>query len=65
MHWRNGLKFDKLVYPDHFQNWLDFGHSLSISPILVQFSLSEMGQIWGLLTFSGEDTEEMAWNLAC
>ena len=27
----NGLKFDVLMYPDHLQNWLDFGHLLLIS----------------------------------
>ena len=26
----NGLKFDMLIYPDHLQNWLDFGHHLLI-----------------------------------
>ena len=25
-----------LMYPDHCQNWLDFGHSLLIIPIVVQ-----------------------------
>ena len=34
MHGRNSLKFCMLMYPDHLQNWLDFGHSLLIFLIL-------------------------------
>ena len=48
---RNGLKFDMLMYPNHHQNWLDFGHGLSISPILVPFWFCETGQIWGFGDF--------------
>ena len=49
-----GLKFDMLMYPDHFQNWLYFGHSLLIFHILATFWLrevSETGQIWGFQGF--------------
>ena len=34
-----------LMYLDHLQNWLDYGHSLLIFLILVLFWLSERGQI--------------------
>ena len=29
-HCGNGLQFCMLMYPDHLQNWLDYGHSLLI-----------------------------------
>ena len=29
-HWGNGLKFCMLMYPNHRQNWLDYGHSFLI-----------------------------------
>ena len=48
-----------LLYPDHFQNWLDYGCSLVIFLILVLFWLSEMGQIWGFQAFSGKPIEEI------
>ena len=54
-----------LLYPDHLQNWLDYGHSLVIFLILVLFWLSETGQIWGFQAFSGKPIEEMAWNFEC
>ena len=44
----NGLKFCMLIYPDHLQNWLDFGHALLIFLIMVPLWLSETGHIWGL-----------------
>ena len=46
-HWvtLNGLMFDMPMYPDHSQNWLDFGDHLLISLILVPFWVSETGQI--------------------
>ena len=40
-----------LLYPDHYQNWLDYGYGLVIFLILVQFWLSETGQIWGFHAF--------------
>ena len=61
----NGMKYGMLLYPDHIQNWLDYGHSLLIFLILVLFWLSEMGQIWGFQAFSEKPIEEMAWNFAC
>ena len=54
-----------LLYPDHIQNWLDYGCSLVIFLILVLFWLSETGQIWGFQAFSEKPIEEMAWNFAC
>ena len=53
-----------LMYLDHLQNWLVYGHSLLIFLILALFWLSEMGQIWGFRAFSGECMEEMASNFA-
>ena len=39
------------IYPDHLQNWLDYGYSLLICLILMLFWFSEMGQIWGFQAF--------------
>ena len=41
----NGVKFGMLMYPDHFQNWLDFVHGVLIFVLLVPFWLSEIDQI--------------------
>ena len=41
MHGGISLKFDMLMYLDHFQNWLVFGHGLLIFLILALFWLSE------------------------
>ena len=60
----NDLKFCTLMYLDHLQNWLVYGHSLLILLILALFWLSEMGQIWGFRAFPGECMEEMASNFA-
>ena len=61
----NGLKFCTLMYLDHLQNWLVYGHSLLIFIILALFWHSEMGQIWGFRAFPEERMEGMAWNFAC
>ena len=61
-HGGNGLKFYMLMYLDHLQNWLVYGHGSLI--ILALFWLSETGQIWGFRAFPGERMEEMAWNFA-
>ena len=63
-HRGNVLKFCMLMYLDHLQNWLVYGHSLLISLILTLFWLSETGQMWGFRAFTGEHMEEMAWNFA-
>ena len=63
-HGGNGLKFWTLMYLDHFQNWLVYGHGLLIFLILALFWLSETGQIWGFWVFPGEHMEEMSWNFA-
>ena len=47
-HWGNGLKFCMLMYHDHLQNWLSYGHSLLIFLILALFWL---GHIWGFWPF--------------
>ena len=65
MHGGNGLKYGMLLYPDHIQNWLDYGYGLVIFLILVLFWLSETGQILGFQAFSEKPIEEMAWNFAC
>ena len=64
MHGRISLKFYMLMYLDHFQNWLVYGHGLLIFLILALFWLSEKGQIWGFRVFPGERMEGMAWNFA-
>ena len=40
------LKFDKLIFTDHLQNWLDFGNGLLIFLILVPLKLSEIDNIF-------------------
>ena len=47
-HGGNDLKFYMLMYLDHLQNWLVYGHSLLIFLIFALFWFSETGQIWGL-----------------
>ena len=64
MHGGIRLKFYMLMYLDHLQNWLVYGHGLVIFLILAFFGLSETGQIWGFRVFYGERMEEMAWNFA-
>ena len=64
-HRGNGLTYSMLLYPDHLQNWLDYGYGLVIFLILALFWLSEMGQIWGYQAFSGKLIEETAWHFAC
>ena len=65
MHGRISLKFYMLMYLDHLQNWLVYGHGLLIFLILALFLISETGQIWGFRAFPGERMEGMAWNFAC
>ena len=62
MHGGISLKFYMLMYLDHCQNWLVYGHGLLIFLILALFWLSETGQIWGFRVFPGERIEGMAWN---
>ena len=64
LHGGISLKIYMLMYLDHLQNWLVYGHGLVIFLILVLFGLSETGQIWGFRVFAGECMEEMAWNFA-
>ena len=64
-HRRNGLKFYMLMYLDHLQNWLVYGHGLLIFLILALFWLSETDQIWGFQAFPGECIEGIAWNFVC
>ena len=61
-HGRNSLTFCMLMYPDHLQNWLDFGHGLLIFLFLASLWLSETGQICGFRAFRKERMDEMAWN---
>ena len=62
MHGGISLKFYMLMYLDHLQNWLVYGHGLLVFLILALFWLSETGQIWGFRAFPGERMEGMAWN---
>ena len=64
MHGGISLKFYMLMYLDHLQNWLVYGHGLLVFLILALFWLSETGQIWGFRAFPGERMEGMAWNFA-
>ena len=41
-----------LMYLEHLQNWVDYGHSLLIFPILALFWVREMVQIWGFWSCS-------------
>ena len=61
-HGVNGLKFCMLMYLDHLQNWLVYGHNLLIFLLLVPVWLAETGQISGFRAFSGERMEKIAWN---
>ena len=54
-----------LMYLDHLQNWLVYGHSQLIFLILALFWLSEMGQIWHFRAFPRERMEGIACNFAC
>ena len=38
-NWGNGLKFRMLIYLNHLQNWLDYGHSLLIFSFWRYFDL--------------------------
>ena len=53
-HGGNELKFCMVMYLDHLQNWLDYGHGLLIFLLLAPLWLSETGQIWGFQAFPGE-----------
>ena len=64
LHGGISLKFYMLMYLDHLQNWLVYGHCLVIFLISALFGLSETGQIWGIRVFPGECMEEMTWNFA-
>ena len=63
--WGNGLKIYMLMYLDHSQNRLVYGHGLLIFLILALFWLSETGQIGGFRAFLGQRIEGMAWKCAC
>ena len=64
-HGGNGLRFCMLMYRDHLQNWLNYGHGLLIFLLLAPLWLSETGQIWGSRAFTGEHMEGMGWHFAC
>ena len=59
-HGGNSLKFYMLMYPDHFQNWLNYAYSLLIFLILALFWLTDTGQICGFWAFLRECMEGMA-----
>ena len=47
------------------QNWLDYGHGLLFSLLLVSLWLSETGKILCFRAFPRERMVGMAWNFAC
>ena len=61
----HGGKFCMLMYRDHLQNRLDYGHGLLIFLLLAPLWLSETGKIWGFRVFPGERMEGMGWNFVC
>ena len=64
MYRGNGLKFCMMIYPDHLQHWVVFGHGLLIFLLLASFWLSEMGHICGFWALPEECMEGMARNFA-
>ena len=65
-HGGNGLKCCMLIHPDRMPNWLDYGHGLLSSLILVIFLLSVINHTYsGFWAFPGKCMEGMAWNFAC
>ena len=64
---RNGLKFDKLIYPDQLPNWSDFVmiNVANLHAICLWGMGSVMGLILGLWAFSGQQMEVMVSNLLC
>ena len=64
-HKISGLKFVMLMYPDHLQNWLDFGHVLLIYVILVAPSHNKTGHIWSFRILFVHRMGIIAWNLTC
>ena len=51
-HGGNDLKFCMLMYPDHLQNWLDYGHGLLIILLLAPLDRSYLGYsgfVWIML----------------
>ena len=53
------------MYLDHLQNWLVYGHGLSIFLIFALFWLRETSQIWGFRAFPEERMKGITWNCAC
>ena len=64
-YWRSSLNFGILVYLDHLQNWLDFGHILLIFLFLAPILLNETGQTLAFCAFSSECVLGITWNLVC
>ena len=60
MHGRWGLEFDMLMYPDHLQNWSDYGHGLDF-PHFGSIWFGETGLISGFRAFSEEHIGKMTW----
>ena len=63
-HWGNSLKFGAMVYRDHLQNWLDFGHSLLIFFLLVALWLSELVKV-GVSVYFLENAWEESLEIWC
>ena len=61
----NGLKFDMLMYPNHFRTVLILVIICWFPSFFAPFWLSETGQICNFRTFFGERKGGMTWTLAC
>ena len=64
-HEISGLKFVMLMYPDHLQNWLDFGHGLLLCVIVVALWHSKTGHTWSFQILSVHRMGIIVWNLTC
>ena len=56
-HRENGLRFCIMMYPDHLQNWLDYGHGLFIFLLLMSLWLNETVNFGVFRAFPGERIE--------
>ena len=63
-HEGSGLKFDKLIHPDHLWNWLHSGHGLLVFLIMAPFWLCQTGQMCSFQAFSWQCMGGMGRNFS-